>query len=163
LPPFAATGKADSYFDVFVEFLVGGQVYHPAQPLHMQSVITHKPPAPGETYVNPFTQPIELLGPNGEHTGVFVVNEIHTPNPTNCVRIVCPSNIVVGCVCNVDGAKVTYAPTATNVCGGAVTVTCTPPSGSNFPVGTTTVTCTASDSTGSGVSCSFLVTVNRDT
>src|SRR6185503_3381300 len=45
------------------------------------------------------------------------------------------------------------APVTTGACG---TVTCAPAAGSTFAVGTTTVTCT----TGSGLSCSFTVTIN---
>ena len=44
IPPFASAGKADSFFDLFVNIQVNDQVLHPAQQLHMVSVITHKPP-----------------------------------------------------------------------------------------------------------------------
>ena len=47
----------------------------------MQSIIRHKPPAPGDTYVNPFLQPVDLLDANGRPTGIRVVREVHTPNP----------------------------------------------------------------------------------
>src|SRR6185436_2711571 len=83
LPPFAPTGTADSFFDVFVEIKVGAQTLHPATPLHMTSRIRHKPPAPGDEYVNPFTQPVPLLDAAGQPTGFFVLQEVHTPNPTN--------------------------------------------------------------------------------
>ena len=81
VPPFAATGKADSFFDVWFQIQVGNQVLHAAQSAHMQAVITHKPPAPGDEYVNPFTQPIDLLDANGRPTGIKLVREVHTPNP----------------------------------------------------------------------------------
>src|SRR6266700_2529635 len=163
LPPFESMGSANSFFDVFFEVQVGAQVLHAEQPAHMMAVITHKPPAPGETYVNPFTQPIPLLDANGNPTGIFLLSETHTPNPTNCLTIVCPSNIVTW-TCDTIGTKVNYTVLATDGCtGAAVPVTCLPPSGSLFPVGTTTVNCTASESQGSSVSCSFTVTVILDT
>jgi hypothetical protein len=161
LPPFAP-GTAISFFNVFFQIQVGGQLLHAAQPAHMMAMITHKPPAPGETYVNPFTQPIELLDANGNPTGIFLLSETHTPNPTNCLTIVCPANIVTW-TCSTDGSRVNYTVLATNRCGGTLSVNCTPPSGSIFPVGTTTVTCTANNGAGSSVSCSFTVTVIRDT
>ncbi|MGY1795502.1 endo-1,4-beta-xylanase [Geodermatophilus sp. SYSU D00525] len=48
----------------------------------------------------------------------------------------------------VAGAKVPYTVTAGDTRDGAVTATCTPPSGSRFPIGTTKVTCTATDAAG---------------
>jgi len=81
VPPFAATGTADSFFDVNYEIHIGGRVFHARGPIHMTSVITHKPPAPGDTYVNPFTEPVELLDANGNPTGIKIVKEVHTPNP----------------------------------------------------------------------------------
>ena len=83
LPPFAPNGTASSFFDVFVELHVGGQTLHPATPLHMASTIRNKPPRPGDQYNNPFTQPVPLLDANGNPTGIYVLNEVHTPNPTN--------------------------------------------------------------------------------
>src|SRR5260370_21061323 len=126
------------------------------------AVIKHKPPKPGETYVNPFTQPIPLLDANGNPTGVFLLSETHTPIPTNCVTLVCPTNITTW-TCDSTGTEVGYTVMATNRCGGALSVKCTTPSGSIFPVGTTTVTCTADNGAGSSVSCSFTVTVILDT
>jgi trimeric autotransporter adhesin len=58
------------------------------------------------------------------------------------------------------GVPVFYvAPVATDN-RGAVTVTCTPPSGSVFPIGATTVMCTATDGAGFTASTSFVVTVD---
>ena len=81
LPPFAAVGHADSFFDQFVELTVGGGTFHPAQPFRVQSVITHKPPAPGESYASTFTQPIDLLTVDGSASGIKLVSEVHTPIP----------------------------------------------------------------------------------
>jgi uncharacterized repeat protein (TIGR03803 family) len=49
--------------------------------------------------------------------------------------------------------------TATDNCGGNVTVVCTPPSGSAMGLGVHTVNCTATDANGNQSSCSFTVTV----
>jgi len=81
IPPFAAAGTADSYFDVNALIVMGDLVLHPAKPLHMSAVIHHKPPAPGDDYVNPFTEPVDLLDANGRPTGIKIVKEVHTPNP----------------------------------------------------------------------------------
>ncbi len=81
IPPFTATGTATSFFDVFFDVQVGGQTYHGDTSAHMQTIITHKPPAPGETYINPFSTPIYLLDANGNPTGIALVAEQHTPNP----------------------------------------------------------------------------------
>ncbi len=85
--PFTPTGLADSFFDVFFEIEVGGNVLRTAGSVRMQSVISHKPPAPGETYVNPFTQPVPLLDANGNPTGLYLLQEIHIPNPENKIEI----------------------------------------------------------------------------
>ena len=52
------------------------------------------------------------------------------------------------------------APSAVDLCDGAVAVTCSPPSGSTFPVGVTTVvTCTATDASGNVGVATFNVVV----
>jgi hypothetical protein len=79
LPPFAPTGTANSFFDVFFEIRVGPLVLHTATPKRMSSVITHKPPAPGDTYENP--EKIPLLDANGNPTGLSIAAGRHTPNP----------------------------------------------------------------------------------
>ena len=49
LPPFAPSGSADSFFDVFLEVeLLDGTVLHTDRPKRMSSRILHKPPAPGD-------------------------------------------------------------------------------------------------------------------
>jgi hypothetical protein len=82
--------------------------------------------------------------------------------PTDCVQIVCPSNIVVECA-GPNGAPVVYNAYAINTCTGALLpVNCSRPSGSFFPPGLTTVCCT--NNTGGVIqTCCFDVKVNRDT
>ena len=48
---------------------------------------------------------------------------------------------------SLDGAMVTYSPTAT-AWGVDTPVSCTPASGSQFPLGSTTITCAAGATTG---------------
>jgi hypothetical protein len=60
------------------------------------------------------------------------------------------------------GAVVTYSVSASDS-GGAVTVSCNPPSGSTFPLGATTVTCTATDASANTATGSFVVTVQDTT
>jgi hypothetical protein len=79
IPPFTKTGTARSFFDIPAEFLIGGNVYHTAKPLHMETIIEHKPPRPGDRYVNPFTDPIDILDSAGRPTGFKLVKEIHIP------------------------------------------------------------------------------------
>jgi hypothetical protein len=52
------------------------------------------------------------------------------------------------------------APTATDLCPGAVTLTSTHPSGSSFPIGSTNVTYTARDAANNTRTCSFTITVS---
>lgn len=81
--------------------------------------------------------------------------------PTNCVQVVCPSNIVVRCA-GPNGADVPYTAYATNVCtGGSSPVSCYPPPGF-FPPGNTQVCCT-NTAAGFADYCCFTVTVLPDT
>jgi uncharacterized repeat protein (TIGR01451 family) len=76
-------------------------------------------------------------------------------NPPAC-SLTCPDNITVGTnATNAGnpGAIVTFGPEAAGSCGTGLTST--PTSGSFFPVGSTTVM----SQTGSGATCSFVVTV----
>ena len=82
-----------------------------------------------------------------------------TVNDTQAPVITCPSNITTTSTTGTCGKAVTFAPTATDNCGGAVTITTSPASGSTFPVGTTTVTVTAKDAANNTSNCSFTVTV----
>jgi hypothetical protein len=61
---------------------------------------------------------------------------------------------------NTCGAMVNYNVTANDNCSGALTPTCSPPSGSLFPVGTTTINCSATDGAGNTAAKAFSVTVN---
>ena len=58
------------------------------------------------------------------------------------------------------GALVSFpTPSASDLVGGPLPVTCSPASGTVFPLGVTTVTCTASDASGNQATTTFTVTV----
>jgi len=74
---------ADSFFDVWTEIQVGDQVMHTMTSLPLRTLIRHKPPQDGERYVNRYLEPVELIDPTtGQGTGIFVVREVHQPDPT---------------------------------------------------------------------------------
>jgi hypothetical protein len=77
---------ADSFFDVWFELSIAGQPpLHPAQSVRMETVLTHKPPGPGETYTNsPLQRPIPLLWPDGTPSEYELVRVLHTPVPVPC-------------------------------------------------------------------------------
>jgi hypothetical protein len=79
VPPFTPVGLADSFFDVFLEVTIGGEVLHTASPVPLRGVISHKPPAPGETYFGA-QGPVELLNDDGNPTGIFLFSPSYTPN-----------------------------------------------------------------------------------
>ena len=95
----------------------------------------------------------DVCGNFAQCTQIITVNDVTPPTVT------CPANITVSTAAGVCSAVVTFTPTATDNCGGAVTITSVPASGSTFPVGTTTVTTTATDACGNTATCTFTVTV----
>jgi len=80
--PFVESGFVDSFFDVFFELKVGEQVLHTRNPKRMSTVITHKPPAPGNVYEN--REEIELYDAAGNPTGIYLGAGRHEPNPSTC-------------------------------------------------------------------------------
>jgi len=72
IPPFTPTGMADSFFDVFfrIELPALGQYFFAAQPKRLIGMITHKPPAPCDSYENHDQTPI--IDTNGNPTGFFL-------------------------------------------------------------------------------------------
>ena len=80
LPPFGpADTTADSFFDIYFQVEVGGLTFYTVAPKHMSSVITHKPPAPGNLYES--AEPIELVNVFGQPTGFFLSATRHQPRP----------------------------------------------------------------------------------
>ncbi len=81
LPPFAPSGDADSFFDVFFEVTVPGiGVLHNQAPSRLESTIAHKPPETGNTYMKTGGA-IELFDASGNPTGIFLISADHTPSP----------------------------------------------------------------------------------
>jgi hypothetical protein len=70
IPPFTATGDADSFFDVFfqIELQSIGMVLLTNQPIRLTSVITNLPPV-GD-YSDISQTKVELLDQNGQPTGI---------------------------------------------------------------------------------------------
>jgi hypothetical protein len=78
IPPFAPSGTADSFFDVFFEIEFFSQTFHNHAPIPISGVITHKPPAEGEELCG--SGPVELFDENENPTGIFVTSFCNTPN-----------------------------------------------------------------------------------
>ncbi len=95
----------------------------------------------------------DVCGNSSTCTQTITVNDQTAP------VITCPSNITVTTPVGFCTATVNYTVTATDNCGGAVTIVSTPASGFAFPIGTTTVTSVATDACGNQSTCSFTVTV----
>jgi hypothetical protein len=81
-----------------------------------------------------------------------------TVQDTHAPSLGLPANITVEAD-STSGKTVTYSATATDTVAGAISPTCTPPSGSTFGVGTTTVNCSATDGHSNTANGSFTVTV----
>jgi len=72
LPPFTLGGIADSFFDVFfqIELLDTGQILLTLEPKRLIGVITHKPPAPCDSYEN--HDPTPIFDAAGNATGFLL-------------------------------------------------------------------------------------------
>lgn len=79
IPPFAPAGTAYSFFDVFFVLDGGFGQLHNSNPTHMVATITHKPPAPGETFTS--GDVVDLLDANNSLTGVSLGPLSITPVP----------------------------------------------------------------------------------
>jgi hypothetical protein len=76
LPPFTATGSAESFFNIYFELELGGWVLHNAQPLRWSDVIDHKPPS-NTLYKSYGT--VALVDTNGNPTGYYIGPSIYRP------------------------------------------------------------------------------------
>lgn len=95
----------------------------------------------------------DVCGSFAQCTQIISVNDQTAP------VIICPSNIAAATPIGSCTAVITFTPTATDNCGGVVTITSVPASGSVFAMGTTPVTVTAVDACGNSSTCTFNVTV----
>jgi hypothetical protein len=88
----------------------------------------------------------------------FPVNVVDTTAPV----LVAPTGTIEVAATGPSGALATFAVSASDLVGGAITPVCTPASGTAFALGVTGVNCTATDARGNSSSASFSVLV-KDT
>ncbi len=93
--PFCPAGTCDSFFDVFLEVDVGGQVLRPASPIRIQAVIHYKPPLPGETYVASLQSPVPLLDAQGQPTAFMLAGLEYMPATTAEIDTFAPIDTTV--------------------------------------------------------------------
>lgn len=84
LPPFVPYGTADSFFDIFVEIEVVGQILHTNQPKRLSSIIGHKPPGPGELFEG--REDVPLFDEDNNQTGYSLGDIFYEPSvrPPGC-------------------------------------------------------------------------------
>jgi len=99
--------------------------------------------------------PFSVCGPGSLVGQVGAACPGSTPTP---ITLTVPIPGVAFLATSPAGAVGTYSVTASGG-SGAITVSCTPPSGSVFPIGLTTVNCSASDASGDSATASFTVEV----
>jgi hypothetical protein len=110
---------------------------------------------------------LAMDGAGNQASGGFPVTVLSDCS-TDCISIQCPRGITVNALpptgvptnTSIAGAVVEFTITASNLCGGPLFVSSSPPSGTQFPMGTTTVTCIASDNAGQSKTCTFDVVVS---
>ncbi|NIU59953.1 MAG: hypothetical protein GWN67_27410, partial [Phycisphaerae bacterium] len=61
----------DSFFDVYFEVEVVGQVFYNAEPARLSAEIQEKPPRPGDIYMG--VQSVELMDEYGNPTDIFML------------------------------------------------------------------------------------------
>jgi hypothetical protein len=116
VPPFAPTGTATSYFNVYFEVTVnspgGPVVLHNRDPKLMTGTIHHKPPATGDLYQPPPmlpVPPIPLYTEDNQPSPYSIGPARHVPNPESD-----PPTCAVKAVYGV-GANVTIQDTGTGL------------------------------------------------
>ncbi len=119
VPPFAPSGTANSFFDVFVEIQVSrfpGVVLHNDTPKRMRGLITHKPPDPGNAYANPDV--IELYTENDSASGVFLGPSQHVPIPTTTTTTTPPpcGGTFPDCAGSCPGQDICHPPPGVSTC-----------------------------------------------
>jgi hypothetical protein len=127
VPPFASSGDAESFFDVFFEIdteFLPGLTLHNGVPKRMSTTITHKPPGEGETYFSP--ELIELLDEDGNPVGVFIGSANHTPDPSDCLDTfpACNGSCPQGEVCRNTGTACVCLPPEPIGCQGTSAPQC---------------------------------------
>lgn len=111
---------------------------------------------PAGAVLTPGVHPVTITVSEGLHLSASCSTTVTVEDKTP-PTISCPGSIWKYCAPN--GTNAFFDVTAKDACGGAVTVTCEPPSGSFFPAGGTQVKCSATDAAGNSSECGFLVNV----
>lgn len=70
--PFTTSGVADSFFDVFYEVEILGELYYSIDPMTILTQIHHKPPAPTDIYHDPTETIIPLYTSTGDSTELAI-------------------------------------------------------------------------------------------
>jgi hypothetical protein len=79
VPPFFKAGTVNSFFDIYFELEMLGQVMHGNGPLHWSGVLSHKPAGPMDIYES--LEDIQLLDEDGNPTIFFISATQYRPNP----------------------------------------------------------------------------------
>ena len=124
VPPFTGTGTASSFFDVFFEVQAAGLTLHNHTPKHMESVITHKPPNPGDHYDNPDV--IQLYDENENQFPIRLGSSQHVPNPTTTTTNTTTTTTTTSAPSCVLGLGPS-GPTCVGTCGGTASCLNDPP------------------------------------
>jgi hypothetical protein len=82
IPPFTATGTCDSFFDVFLEVQLPGQVLHSQTPIHLTETIAHKPPVVGNVWDN--LGQVQLYDESNNPTRYYAAAIAYEPNAPYC-------------------------------------------------------------------------------
>jgi len=78
VPPFAQNGTVESFFDVFFELEMLGQVFYGMDPMHLRGTLTQKPAGPLDIYEN--LVDIQLMDENGNPTNIYFSAGRYRPN-----------------------------------------------------------------------------------
>ena len=79
VPPFAASGSVDSFFDVHFEIEVASRLWYGRGPIRWIGVLTHKPAKPINIYDHNYR--IDLTDANGVAVGYSIIGSRYQPNP----------------------------------------------------------------------------------
>ena len=78
LPPFAKQGSAVSYFDLFMQIEIDGELFFTAEPARVLGTIRSKPQKADDIYVH--TKPVRLVDAFGKPTNVSLGVILYRPN-----------------------------------------------------------------------------------
>jgi hypothetical protein len=91
VPPCVPRGKANSFFDVFLEIETGAQtgrsldqglveLLHTATPIQLESTVTSQDPLDGGVYQGSITGEVELLREDDTPSGIQLVEGVQVSN-----------------------------------------------------------------------------------